>query len=63
MEASEKAISLVLQQTGGRGGVIMIDKNGVIGYAFNTGSMAWASFSSKNFIHGLRPGEHFIEPV
>ncbi|XP_004206793.1 isoaspartyl peptidase/L-asparaginase isoform X2 [Hydra vulgaris] len=63
MEASEKAISLVLQQTGGRGGIILIDKKGNVGYAFNTGCMAWASFSSKCFAHGLRTGEHFVEPM
>ena len=57
MEACQKSVDLTLSEVGGRGGIIMIDKKGELGYAFNTHTMAWASVSEKGLRHGLRHGE------
>lgn len=61
MEACQKSVDLTLREVGGRGGIIMIDKRGELGYAFNTGTMAWASVSEKGLRHGLRHGEDCLE--
>ena len=42
----------MLKETGGRGGIILIDKTGDIGYAFNTGNMAWVSISPNGLKYG-----------
>ena len=57
-EASEKSLAQVLELTGGRGGIILIDNQGNAGFAFNTGSMAWACVSPNERRSGLRPGEN-----
>jgi len=51
-EACKKAMDYVLEKTGGRGGIIMIDQKGEIGYFFNTSTMAWATASGKGVKHG-----------
>jgi len=60
-EACKKAMDYVLEKTGGRGGIIMIDQKGEIGYFFNTSTMAWATASGKGVRHGIRKGENFAE--
>lgn len=61
MEASKKAIEYTLERTGGRGGIILIDSKGDIGYSFSTGNMAWASISHEGMKHGLNEDEELFE--
>ena len=44
-EAAELAVQIVKERVGGRGGVIMMDRNGDVGRAFNTGAMGYAYMS------------------
>ena len=57
MIAAEKAIGRCLTLTGGRGGIIVIDSKGDIGYAFTTSTMAWASISPSGSRFGIRSGD------
>ena len=50
--AAEKSIDKLKKETGGFGGIIIIDKTGDIGYAFNSGNMAWASISPNGLKYG-----------
>lgn len=60
MEACQKTLDYILEEIGyGHGGIILIDKKGEIGYAFNTATMAWASVSDAGMRYGMRPGEDF----
>ena len=60
-EAAQKAIDQMLKETGGRGGIIMIDKNGKVSQAFSTTSMAWAIMSSEGLTSGLYENEKILE--
>lgn len=42
MEAAQNAVSRLHDRVGGRGGIIVLDRSGEIGYAFNTPRMAYA---------------------
>jgi len=55
--AAQKAVDKCLELTNGRGGVIMIDNKGNIGYAHTTSSMAWASITADSKRFGLRLGD------
>jgi len=44
-EAAALAVQLLQEKVGGRGGVIMVDRNGDVGHAFNTGAMAYSYMS------------------
>jgi len=46
-QAAERAIA-TLDRVSGRGGLILIDRDGRLGVAFNTQSMSWASDSARN---------------
>ena len=60
-EACKKAMDYVLEKTGGRGGLIMIDRKGDVGYYFSTSTMAWATVSRNGTRHGVRHGEDILE--
>ena len=52
------AVSKMDKQTGGKGGVICLDKFGKVGVAFNTTAMAWASITGSHILkYGIDPGE------
>ena len=59
-DAAQTSLDKMLDLTEGRGGIIIIDKKGDVGYAFNTSSMAWAIVSSDERRCGLRPGENIV---
>jgi beta-aspartyl-peptidase (threonine type) len=40
--AADEAIALLTKRTGGRGGLIILDRNGQVGFAFSTRDMAYA---------------------
>lgn len=63
MDACQKAIDFTLERTGGRGGVILIDNKGELGYSFSTGTMAWAFVSKDGMKHGLRENENIKEKL
>ena len=63
MEACQKSVDLCLNETDGRGGVILIDKKGEVGFAFTSGAMAWAVASDKGLRHGLRHGEDITDEL
>lgn len=46
-ETAELAVQLLRQKVRGRGGVIMVDRNGNVGHAFNTGAMGYAYMSEE----------------
>lgn len=41
----------------GYGGLIVIDKDGNLGKAFNTKSMSWALIKDNILQYGVKPGE------
>jgi len=41
-EAAAHAVAMLKERVDGRGGVIMVDRTGNVGYAFNTAHMAHA---------------------
>ena len=41
-EAAQQAVQALESRTGGKGGIIMVDPGGELGYAFNTPCMAHA---------------------
>lgn len=45
-EAAESGLMRMLEKTGGRGGLIMVDSNGGVAHAFSTQRMAWASVTA-----------------
>lgn len=42
-EAADEAIRLLAARTGGNGGLILLDKNGTPGFAFNTPHLVWGT--------------------
>ena len=55
--ACYKAIKKMLDQVGGKGGVIAINSQGLIGQAFSTTRMAWASVKEDVMKFGIEPCE------
>ncbi len=55
MAAAKKAVEILGKKVSGEGGVITIDRNGNVGFAFNTKSMAiaWKNEKEENFLHKL----------
>lgn len=57
-DACLKAIHKMNEQTGGKGGVICLNKFGEIGVAFNTREMSWAAITESHKLkYGIDPGE------
>ena len=48
-EAADEAIRLLAARTGGTGGLILLDRNGTPGFAFNTPHMVWGVASSGDY--------------
>lgn len=46
-DAARQAIEMLARRVGGTGGIIMVDRNGRIGFSFNTPRMAWAYISEE----------------
>lgn len=60
-DACKKAIDKMDELTGGKGGVICMDKFGKIGLAFNTKHMVWASITEGCILkYGIDPGEEIM---
>ena len=56
--AAEKAIKHLHEETGGRGGVICIDKNGKLGHSFSTYRMGWALIDGDGVVkYGIDQGQ------
>ena len=56
-QAAQKAVNYMQECTGGRGGIICIDKEGNIGKAFTTYRMGWASIDENGIQYGINHGE------
>ena len=50
MDAAESAINMLQQRVDGLGGVILIDKQGQYGFAYNTSKMAFAFAQSPDAV-------------
>ena len=61
MSACKKAVEYMHEKVGGRGGLIMIDKSGGVGYACNTSRMCWASLKENKLEWGTDDSERFVE--
>ena len=59
--AAEKAIARMEERIEGFGGVIVIDREGKFGKAFNTTRMAWASMKDDELKYGLDKNESHSE--
>ena len=53
-EAAKKALELMYRKTGGRGGIIVIDKNGNVGYYHTTTRMAFAYVINGRLRSGIK---------
>lgn len=49
-EGIKESLQFMLDRTGGRGGLILIDRNGEIGKGFTTKRMAWASIDKNGVL-------------
>ena len=49
--AADASIALLTKRTGGRGGLIVLDRQGRPGFAFSTGDMAYAYRSHEKLPH------------
>ena len=60
-DACRKGISKMAELTGGRGGVICLDKFGKVGLDFNTRQMVWASVTDEGTLkYGIDPGKEIL---
>ncbi len=57
MSAAKESVAYMKRKTGGCGGLVMVDKNARIGWAFSTNRMAWAAFDVDGVLTSGIDGE------
>lgn len=50
MAAARQSVAYMKRKTGGCGGLVMVDRNGNLGWAFNTKRMSWAAIDSNSVL-------------